>query len=189
MRRSRRIAGVFLALSVALLAAGSTAPAASASGGGCSAGDKPPWRISSGQARKAVVCLINEKRAQSGLGPLERNRQLQRAAQRHSNRMKQSGCFSHQCPGEGSLDARLRSTGYLGGSLGSWSYSENVGWGKKRRATPAKIVEAWMHSPPHRANILSGTFKHLGIGIAKGTPQKQNAKGAMYTVDFGRRTG
>jgi uncharacterized protein YkwD len=188
MRGSGRIAGVLLVLSVVLLTSGSTAPVATAKGGGCSLGDKAPWRISQGQARKAVVCLINKKRAKYGRGPLQRNRQLQRAAQRHTNRMEQSGCFSHQCAGEGSLDARLRSTGYLSGSMGSWAYSENIGWGKKRRATPSKIVDAWMKSPPHRANILSGNFKQLGVGMAKGTPQKQNAKGAIYTVDFGRRT-
>ena len=186
VRRSRAITGALLALSVALLASGSAAPVATAKGGGCSAGDKAPWRISEGQTRKAVVCLINKKRAQYGRRPLDRNRQLQKAAQRHTNRMEQAGCFSHQCAGEGSLDARLRGSGYLGGT-GNWAYSENIGWGKNRRATPAKIVAAWMQSPPHRANILSGSYQQLGVGVAKGTPTKQSAKGAMYTVDFGRR--
>jgi uncharacterized protein YkwD len=174
-----------LVLSAALLAAGGGAPAASAASKGCSLGDKAPWRLSDGQARKAVICLINKKRAQHGRGSLDRNRQLQKAAQRHTNRMAQSGCFSHQCAGEGSLDARLRSSGYLGGKSGSWAYSENIGWGKNRRATPKRIVSAWMNSPPHRANILSGNFKQLGVGVASGTPQ--GGKGGVYTVDFGRR--
>jgi uncharacterized protein YkwD len=47
------------------------------------------------------------------------------------------------------------------------------------------IGAAWMDSPPHRANILSSSFRAIGIGIALGTPS--GGAGATYTTDFGRR--
>jgi uncharacterized protein YkwD len=42
-----------------------------------------------------------------------------------------------------------------------------------------------MHSPPHRANVLSRHFRDIGIGIAPGTPQHGRHSGATYTTDFG----
>ena len=48
-----------------------------------------------------------------------------------------------------------------------------------------RIVGDWMRSPGHRANILSPTFRAIGIGIANGTPSRDS--GATYTTDFGRR--
>jgi uncharacterized protein YkwD len=48
----------------------------------------------------------------------------------------------------------------------------------------------WMHSPGHRANILSRTFKEIGIGIARGAPESgQGGDAATYTTDFGFRRG
>jgi uncharacterized protein YkwD len=43
-----------------------------------------------------------------------------------------------------------------------------------------------MNSPPHRANILSGSFRSIGIGVASGTPV--GGGGGTYTTDFGRRS-
>jgi uncharacterized protein YkwD len=189
MRRSKWIAGPALGLiAVLVLVLGGGTPSATASGGGCSRlGDTGPRHLSPAQARRAVMCLINERRENYGVHPLDRNKHMQRAAQRHSNKMEDSGCFSHQCYGEGSLDTRLRSTGYLSGSMSSWGYSENIAWGRKRHATPRAIVGAWMASPPHRANILNGSFDDMGVGFAQGTPYKEGANGGIYTADFGRR--
>lgn len=188
MRRRNSIAWAGLAV-IAALAVVMTVPVDRAvAGGGCARlGDKPPKKLTKPQARRAVKCLINKKRAKHGLRSLKRHKALQRAAQRHSNRMEDSGCFSHQCSGEGSLDARLRSTGYISGAR-SWRYSENIAWGKGRRATPRAIVRAWMRSSGHRANILGSSFRHIGVGFAKGTPyRKGDNNGGLYTVDFGRR--
>ena len=55
------------------------------------------------------------------------------------------------------------------------------------RVTPGGVVDAWMHSPPHRHNILSGKFREIGIGVARGVPVRANYKGATYATDFGAR--
>jgi uncharacterized protein YkwD len=136
-----------------------------------------------------VLCLVNRERNRAGLRPLDRNRDLQRAAQRHNDRMVGSGCFSHRCSGEADLGTRLKSTGYLGGGLRRWAYGENIAWGMDRRGSPAAVVGAWMGSPPHRANILSGSFRELGVGFGTGSPSRGRDPGGVYTIDFGVAVG
>jgi uncharacterized protein YkwD len=51
--------------------------------------------------------------------------------------------------------------------------------------TPAAMVDAWMHSPGHRLNLLHRSFRDVGIGIVAGTPT--GGGGATYTTDFGVR--
>jgi uncharacterized protein YkwD len=177
-------------LAAAMTSAGVPASAAAGGSGACRQwGDAHPGQLSNGEARAAVLCLVNRKRNRAGLRPLERDRNLQRAAQRHNYRMVGSGCFSHQCDGEADLGGRLRSTGYLDGKLRRWAYGENIAWGMKRRGTPAAVVDAWMGSPPHRANILSGSFRELGVGFATGSPSGAGDPGGIYTIDFGVAVG
>lgn len=152
-------------------------------------GKTNPEKLSNPQARKAVMCLINRERDDHGLGDLDRNRKLQKAAQRHNERMHGTGCFSHQCPGEPDLGRRLERVGYLGGGLSRWAYGENVAWGSGDRGTPRSIVTAWMNSPGHRAAILSRDFKELGVGFNDGTPGSKGSEGGIFTVDFGLRAG
>ena len=184
--RRIRLALLGAALATAGLAAAPTAPVAVA--GGCPNADAKPGKLSTSEARKAVRCLINKRRANAGLPSLDRHRDLQKSAQRHNNRMHGTGCFAHQCPGEGSLDTRIRSTGYLNGA-DRWKYAENVGWGRKKRGSPANVVKAWMHSSGHRANILSNDFRDLGVGFDDGTPNSKRATGGIFTVDFGLAAG
>ncbi|MGH2950562.1 MAG: CAP domain-containing protein, partial [Solirubrobacterales bacterium] len=178
-----------LGAALAALAVASGPPPNGAQASSCAGADTNPSRLNSGEARRAVACLINERRANAGLSALDRDRRLQKAAQRHTKRMHGTGCFAHQCPGEGSLESRLRSTGYLGGGVSHWRYAENVGWGRRGRGTPARMVEAWMGSAPHRAYILDGGFRDLGVGFRAGTPARKNAAGGVFTVDFGLRSG
>jgi uncharacterized protein YkwD len=177
-----------VAVGFALLASPSVQRAGAASA--CKeSGDARPEKLTNGQARDAVLCLINRQRDQAGLPSLDRNRTLQKAAQRDNSRMRGSGCFSHQCPGEGRLEGRLRSAGYLGDGLRRWAYGENVAWGSGGRATPSAIVAAWMNSAGHRANILSSSFREIGVGFDTGTPGSKGASGGTYTVDFGLAVG
>ncbi|MGH2954259.1 MAG: CAP domain-containing protein [Solirubrobacterales bacterium] len=188
-RIDRRRVGLALlgaALAAAGLTAGPSAPTAEASS--CANAGAKPGKLSGPEARKAVRCLINEKRAKAGMGALDRDRRLQKSAQRHNKRMHGTGCFAHQCPGEGSLDTRIRNTGYLSGA-DRWKYAENVAWGKKKRGTPKNVVDAWMKSSGHRANILSRDFRDLGVGFDNGTPGSKRASGGIFTVDFGMAVG
>ena len=148
-------------------------------------GKTAPDELRTGQARKAVLCLVNRERDEHGLPSLDRNRKLQKAAQRHNDRMDGTGCFSHQCPGEPALDARLDD--YLSGGLSGWGIGENVAWGSGDTATPQAIVQAWMNSPGHRANILSRDWREIGVGFSPGSPSSGNALAGIYTTDFGLR--
>ena len=67
-----------------------------------------------------------------------------------------------------------------------WTLGENLAWGTDSLATPAKIVDAWMHSPGHRVNILSRNFREIGVGIVPKAPSS-SSQGATYTTDFGAK--
>jgi uncharacterized protein YkwD len=152
-------------------------------------GNSAPDELSNGEARKAIFCLINEKRDSAGLKPFDRSKKLQKAAQRHTDRMVGTGCFAHQCRGEAGLDSRLSSVDYLVNGLTSWAYGENIAWGMYDRGTPRAIVGAWMNSSGHRANILSRSFREIGVGFGAGTPQSKKDPGGIYTTDFGLAVG
>ena len=88
--------------------------------------------------------------------------------------MVKKSCFSHECPGEKSLESRLRGVDYLIGALIRWTCGENIAYGGERYGTPKAMVKGWMNSPPHRANILNPLFKDVGVGFMRrdaGRPQ------------------
>lgn len=178
---------LFAAAALALVG-GPGAASASASACGSDANANPA-NLSNGAARDVVLCLLNDERTDRGLKPLDNHKRLQKAAQRHNDRMVGTGCFDHECRGESDLGNRLKSVGYLTGGLTRWAYGENIAWGSGDYATPRSIVAAWMDSPPHRLSILSEDFHDIGIGFSRGTPSDGRASGAVYTTDFGLRVG
>jgi uncharacterized protein YkwD len=155
-----------------------------AAAAGCPGADKGPRKISSKTAAKVVVCLINKKRRSHGLGKLKSQGDLKRAARGHTKQMQKRDCFDHVCPGERSLVGRYQQARYLPCSC-SWGAGENIAWGPGRKGTPRRIVDAWMHSPPHRKNILTGSFEHAGVGVRWGSPDRRGSKAGTYTIDFG----
>lgn len=152
-------------------------------------GSAKPDSLANGEARKAILCLINEKRQNAGLKPLDRSKKLQRAAQRHNDHMLETGCFSHECSGEAGLGVRLDAVDYIRDGLSAWAYGENIAWGLGERGTPRAIVGAWMDSAGHRANILSRDFREIGVGFSAGTPNGKSEPGGIYTTDFGLAVG
>jgi uncharacterized protein YkwD len=64
---------------------------------------------------------------------------------------------------------------------------ENIGWATGPAASPAEMVDLWMHSAEHRDNILRPAFTQIGIGVAPGAPQPPTSSDppATYTTDFG----
>jgi uncharacterized protein YkwD len=135
-------------------------------------------------ARRALLCALNAVRRRRGLRPLRSNRRLLRAASRHSRRMVLASFFSHIEPAGIGLVQRVRGAGYFRGAQ-SWLVGENIGFGRGRAASPARMVRAWMGSTGHRANILAPQFREVGIGITAGTPGSPGGRGATYTTDFG----
>ena len=132
----------------------------------CAHAHASPKAVGTGQASHAVICLLDKRRHDHGLGSLRANRDLRRAAREHSRQMDGHRCFEHVCPGEPGIASRLLHSGYLLKGLLSWAYGEDIAWGGARYGTPASIVRAWMNSPPHRENILSGRFEDVGVGVA-----------------------
>jgi uncharacterized protein YkwD len=177
---SSRVAAVAVAALAASLAA---APSASAAGA-CHSANASTKTAGKPALVRATLCVLNAERSRHNLRPLRLNRRLSVAARRHSRAMARNRFFSHTSRNGASFVDRIRGAGYLSGAR-SWSVGENIAYGSGSRSTPRAIGQAWMNSPGHRANILSGSFRAIGIGIAVGTPI--GASGATYTTDFGRR--
>jgi uncharacterized protein YkwD len=153
----------------------------------CSGADAMPSGSNAAKVRHATLCLLNAQRTAHGLGKLRANGRLRRAAAAYSRLMVADDFFSHVSPAGSTPQSRIESTHYLDGAR-SWSIGENIAWGTGSLATPRGIVRSWMHSPGHRANILNGDFREIGIGIAHGVPVHiRAARGATYTTDFGSR--
>ena len=175
----------FVAAAVLLLA-GPLSEAAEASA--CSRyGKDMPRQLSKREARAAVRCLLNRKRASHGLRPLAKSARLKEAAHRHTRYMQDHGCFEHECPGEPSVLSRLKRVKYIVGGLRAWAYGENIAWGGRYLGTPKALVRGWMHSPGHRYNILNPDYREIGIGFSRGTPPNPGANGSTITADFGMR--
>jgi uncharacterized protein YkwD len=176
---------LFLASLAATLLAGFVLLAPSASAVGCSGAGKAPGQLSSSQLQRATLCLVNAQRHRHGLRSLRSDRKLRKAAARHSSDMVRRDYFSHYSPGGGSIQTRIGGSGYLRGAR-SFLFGEVIGGGTASGGSPKSVVRAWMHSGAHRAAILKGSFKDLGVGVARGFPGR-GGSGATYTVDFGRK--
>jgi uncharacterized protein YkwD len=160
-------------------AAETVTPDATAAGSGCAGADTIPG--STRRARHAILCLLNGERTSRGLRRVHLNHKLSVAAKRHSRDMVKRRYFDHTSPSGSTFTGRVSSAGYRFRSLG-----ENIAWGSGSLATPRSIMRSWMNSPGHRANILRGKFREIGIGVATGTPVGISG-GAVYTTEFGRR--
>jgi uncharacterized protein YkwD len=160
------------------------APAA-AQGGNCAGASAVPGSASPSTIKSVVLCLLNQERARHGLSPLHANGGLERAARRHSHDMVAHRIFSHRSSNGSDFSSRIRHAGYLKHAR-SWSVGENIGWGGGSLASARAMVDMWMHSPGHRANILAPGFHDIGIGVVNGAPVGGANQAATYTTDFGR---
>ncbi|WP_329037272.1 CAP domain-containing protein [Streptomyces sp. NBC_01725] len=120
-----------------------------------------------------VTTLVNSERSKAGCGPVNANSQLDTAALRHSEDMAAKGYFDHNSPDGKDPGDRITAAGY------DWStYGENIARGQQ---TAAQVMEGWMKSPGHRANILNCAFKEIGVGVHEGSG------GPWWTQAFGAR--
>ena len=103
-----------------------------------------------------VVELINVERTQADLDPLQIDSQLSQAAQVHTQSMANDDFFSHYGVDGSSPFERIQDTGYQ-----YLAAAENIAAGYQ---TPEAVVEAWMGSAGHRANILNSDLTEIGVG-------------------------
>ncbi len=176
----RRVSFLVALALLAAIAAPSTAFAAD-----CPGADLRPAADNIADVGQATLCLLNAERTARGLVALTEQQQLTQSSVAFSALMVEQHFFAHVSPDGGTLTSRLGASGYLA-RPGGWTVGENIAWGESYLASPAKIVQAWMDSPPHRENVLSTEFEEIGLGIVTGVPFSGNL-GATYTTDFGRR--
>ncbi|MFC8827711.1 CAP domain-containing protein [Streptomyces sp. NPDC057137] len=107
-----------------------------------------------------VVALTNAERSAAGLRPLAGDPRLTAAAQAHSDDMVARGFYSHTSPDGRQPWDRAAAAGCTHRGIG-----ENIACGQR---SAAEVVQGWMDSPGHRANILKPDFTHIGIGLRGG---------------------
>ncbi|CAL9339738.1 hypothetical protein SUDANB145_00238 [Streptomyces sp. enrichment culture] len=125
----------------------------------------------SGGPEAQVLALVNEERAAAGCSPLTENARLTAAADDYSDVMAASGVMSHTGPDGSTMASRVEAAGYQWSALG-----ENIARGQ---ADAEAVMDAWMNSSGHRANILNCDFEEIGIGVHTGDG------GPWWTQDFG----
>jgi uncharacterized protein YkwD len=122
-----------------------------------------------------VLQLVNQERATAGCASVASEPHLKTAAIAHSTDMATNAYFSHTSQDGRTMVNRVEAAGYT-----DWSrLGENIAAGQR---SPEAVMDAWMHSDGHRANILNCAFTELGVGLAwssSGTP--------YWTQDFGTR--
>ena len=183
---SRRRAVTLLATAVVALAAPAGAHA-SAQTAACPGADFVPSAGNLAQVGQATLCLLNDERAGAGLHPLTLAPGLTQPSAAYSARMVAEDFFAHEAPDGSTLVDRLTAARYIDPN-GDWTVGENIAWGQGNLATARNIMVAWMNSPGHRHNILTGEFTQVGVGIVPGTPG-DTSWGATYTTDFGNVQG
>jgi uncharacterized protein YkwD len=124
----------------------------------------------SDDAVAAVLALVNQERAAAGCGAVRDEPRLSEASRKHSADMKARGYFSHTSPDGVTPWDRARAAGYDDPA------AENIARGQP---TPEAVVDAWMDSPGHRANILNCGHRSTGLGMVTGSG------GPWWTQMFG----
>ncbi|WP_053227066.1 CAP domain-containing protein [Solirubrobacter soli] len=135
--------------------------------------------------RAAILCLHNQIRAQNNLPLLKDNAKLRKAAVGHSADMVGEGFFDHTSPNGDSFVDRILDAGYAKRNDG-WTLGENLAWGTGDLSSAQGVMDAWMNSAGHKANILKRAYKEVGIGIKLGVPSDDGV-GATITTDFGAK--
>ena len=135
--------------------------------------------------RVALLCLHNQIRVQAGLPTLKDNAKLRKAATGHSNDMVNDGFFDHTSPNGDTFVDRIIGAGYAKRNDG-WTIGENLAWGTGELSTPQAIMDAWMKSAGHKANIVKKSYKEIGIAVRIGVPT-DGTVGATVTADFGAK--
>ena len=130
-----------------------------------------------------LVGLINQARAQArrcgaqafpATGPLTWNTALASAADGHSRAMAQLKFFDHKGRDGSTPGDRAELAGYTGSAIG-----ENIAAGQD---TPVKVLEGWLASPGHCANLMNPQFRDLGAGYAA---DSKSEAGIYWTALFG----
>jgi uncharacterized protein YkwD len=170
---------------VSLAAAAASSSPAAAAEFRCAHASASPAHLSARTATHALQCLINGVRAQHGLRPVRAERHLSSAARRHAADMAAHHFFAHDSPTTGTMQSRVKRTGYLR-SVREWWLGEALAWGSAGAGAPQAILRGLLDSPPHRAILLDPAFRDVGVGVVHGAPTGAGAGALTVALDFGR---
>jgi uncharacterized protein YkwD len=137
---------------------------------------------------QSTIVQINALRAAHGLDPLTISPALFQSATLHCRQMLTGGYFGHQAPDGGNFSLRLESY-YPPRGFSYYAVGENLFW-TLNSASPAQIIEKWMGSPDHRANLLKPDWHQIGIAAVEVPSAPGIYDGldvTVVTVDFGVR--
>jgi uncharacterized protein YkwD len=127
------------------------------------------------RSESALLTVMNQVRTAHGLRPFRADARLEGAARTHSRQMLRTGTFTH-----GAFTTRIRRAGVRAPRVG-----ENLAW-SSGLASARMIVQMWLASPSHRANLLRPGYRIVGIGAVTGTFNGQRHT-LMVTTDFAGR--
>jgi uncharacterized protein YkwD len=165
-----------LAFAATSRADGASASAYLAPAGACRDAENP---LASQAAQiRAVSCLLNWARARAGHTRLDRRQALQHAATLKGRRVASCKQFSHT-PCGSAVTAAVTASGYRYGWFG-----ENLFAGTWQRVTARDVVSGWLHSAPHRANVLRPQFRHVGVAPVRARGLLDGADAVVWTATF-----
>ena len=178
----RRTTASLTSACILLAALAVASPAAAAD---CAFADAQPGEATSAQLSEATLCLVNERRAAAGLGPLRASAPLATTAERYAQYMVSDEHFAHQDESGHNVVWRVLSTDPT--LVDRWLViGENLGWGTYNMATPRAMVEGWTESQTHRENIRYSRYDELGVGIVEGAPVPGKSGALTYATVYGK---
>jgi len=124
-----------------------------------------PVVTSADKLRTGVIAEMNRVRAAHGLRRLSVRPRLQQAGAAHATNLARHGVFTHDWA-NGTPFGRWIAWYWPGPGYGSWSAGENLYWAGPVTSAKA-VVAAWLASPGHRANLLSRSWRAVGVGAVK----------------------
>ncbi|TDL47332.1 hypothetical protein E2R60_30220 [Paenibacillus dendritiformis] len=115
----------------------------------------------SSQFEQQVLDLVNQERSKTGLSSLSMSEELSNMAMVKAQDMYNNNYFDHNSPTHGSPFDMMKEFGITYNSAG-----ENIA---KGQTTPTQVMNDWMNSPGHKANILNKSYTHIGIAYYNNT--------------------
>jgi uncharacterized protein YkwD len=171
MARDRRIASASFAAALAAVVVGFAPPPPSGADEAASASpERQGTAVATRNPRRflnALLRLQNAERRRHGLRRLKVSRNLNRAARRHAHDMVRRHYFGHVSRDGRDVVDRVAVTGYGRGAR--FAVQENLYWWSPKRS-PAAVVNAWMGSSVHRANMLHSRWHQFGVAAVMRSP-------------------
>jgi uncharacterized protein YkwD len=129
---------------------------------------------------EAMYCGVNVVRRAYGLGSIRGSGPLNRSSLLKANAVRRCG-FTHTPCGM-AFSRTFQRAGYLPAR----AVGENLAWGQADLGSPLRTLAMWLNSPPHRANLLAGRWRDLGIAVERGNMFGRDDV-SLWVMQFGRR--